>query len=512
MARLDAGDTAGAAASLEAIDAQSARRDESEGWRGLSRQRLGELRGHAVSPWKISVSGQAAEKLVAPSPPAHSFDLPAQLVMECPAQLLQSLAWPSTDLPNRIVFHSGDNLACVDAKAAKLCWERSDHKTTRPYGPPLWLGNFDPVAVSADAHELRGFSIVDGRLLWSHEMPLRPVAKFALSQREPVRLPNPFPQAAFSLQQALAVFHAGRESAHRAGPAGRQHRVGLLGARRPDSSYGGGGPVSSPLLRRRPVPAAANDGRQMPGAGQLNRQEASRVSSAAPWVEAPLRVDGQRFAMGGAAGQVSVLDAANGAVLWTFQPPGHTSLTGSCPQLLGNKKTLLASVPKNIGTDLVCLNPENGLPLWNVPLLPDEPESPKCGTRCRRDLFCLQESPPGAFSRGWQVVVDGEVAWRFRGLEGCGAGACLLAWPQEGTQLSWLSFYPSPLTCTIGYQVWTKPVAQRSLLALDPVSGQCVQRSALGEGRGPIAVQLGDNHLAAMVAGKLQIFRSLAKD
>jgi outer membrane protein assembly factor BamB len=324
---------------------------------------------------------------------------------------------------------------------------------------------------------------------------LRPALPYALREDVPVLVDNPFPPSRFACNDRLLFFmlddrlllaleaRSGKVAWSFWAPGGKLRPMESGGRFTPHYAAG-----------ERFVLVQTTAGRRL----TLNSQDGRPLHEAAvptPWHRPPLALDERRFVLADEAGGVQLLDAESGRLLWTHHPLGYTSLTGAAPQTFGDKITLLALVPRNIGPDLVRLDPLDGKALWTVAALSDEFDASTAAFDASAVYFvCKGTLQARALADGrllWQKKLPGDFArWQARR-----SGATLFLVPQDDLPLAWLATFP---------QLARK---ERAILALNPRDGQWLQRLPLGDKPDGITLHLQGDRLAVATGGTLTIFR-----
>ena len=247
----------------------------------------------------------------------------------------------------------------------------------------------------------------------------------------------------------------------------------------------------------------------------LDSQTGSLLHSgpaAKEWLAPPLALEEGRFVFSSDEGQLHLLDAARGSILWTYQPPGRTSLSGVPTFGVGNKRCLLALVSRNIGCELVRLDVGTGAPLWSTPILPGNlPENAVAMDDQR--IFLARANKLEARSLG-----DGKLLWQKHLPTGLAPAACsahgngswqvrrmgefLLVHPRQASRLP--TFWPQPFSWP--YMVQFQNDHECAMIVLDPRDGQWVQRLPLARSRGPIQLRVLADRLVVSAGNSVSVF------
>ncbi len=243
--------------------------------------------------------------------------------------------------------------------------------------------------------------------------------------------------------------------------------------------------------------------------GKLLRQGPAPV----PWPRPPLAVDDHRFVVPADDGKVLLLNAASGQIVWTYQPMGLTSLTGSPTQIFGTKDQVLALVSRNIGPELVRLSSDRGSAYWRVPFLPDAVVADNAALDEVAAYFACGDVLQARSLR------DGALIWRQPLVAGAGAearsmggwrcvraGDALLVCLTGQVSIPWIMPLVCPFSRPLGYFSHAKTEPDRSVLIFDPRSGQCMQRLPLAEDSPLISLEVRDNCLRVQTRQKIYHF------
>ncbi len=201
-----------------------------------------------------------------------------------------------------------------------------------------------------------------------------------------------------------------------------------------------------------------------------------------PWPHDPFALDDQRLLLSEEAGKVALVDMNARQIVWTYVPARYTSLTGAPSQVFGDEDKLLVLVPRNIGPELIRLRPETGTPLWSIPLLPEQFDVQTAATDAAAVFFASGKTMQA------RALRDGRLLWQQPLPSGIGkdwqfhrAGPALLAYAAQEKQ-------------------------ERTVLVIDPHTGQWMQRLPAPAGMGPLSVSLKNERLLVSVQDKCWIF------
>jgi outer membrane protein assembly factor BamB len=508
MSQADAGLISEAEENLRRLHELTRAQGLKDEWAGLSACRTLELRGLSA-PSKIKLADRRDVHAVAEAESSRpsSLDLPLQRSLSLPTDLICSPAASSAIQQGLVLGQRGQTVFCLDVLAGKVRWMRP----AAPDDETAWLGTAGNVALRAGDKQLVGLSLVHGdtELRWAQSVPLQVTLAYSLEDNEPKRLTNPFPPAHFLCNERLLFFLVDRRLLMALEPATGKYAWSFWapgGKIRPLEDGGWFNPHYA--VGDRFVLLQTTAGKWLVLDSQTGKLLHEGVAPTT-WSQPPRPFDGGRFVFSGQAGQVTMLDAAMGVAVWTYEPGGRTSLTGAPTQIFGDKHHLLALINRNIGPELVRLDPKKGTRIWSIPFLAGDFDARMAAFdngavffACRNTLECRslqngallwKKSLPGAFP-AWQFIRAGEV---------------LLAHPQEEIQVPWLLSVVNPFTLPALYHRFARFDSERAILIIDPRDGQLLQRLPLPEAvGGPISVEAGENLLAVKAGGKLIIFRS----
>jgi outer membrane protein assembly factor BamB len=503
MSQADAGFPRDAEKNLRRL--QTLSQGAGDAWHGLSTQRLAELEGSLKSPRSLPLfppallrAGSVSDGGPEPHPVSgQSLDLPFEKAFAVPARHIRLVPGPS----GLVLCQQNNGLACLDTTTGRTKW----HSALSGDEPTLWLDGFADVAIRADSQGLAGFNLQDGKLSWTHDAPLRPTLPYALAQEQPTRLTNPFPPAHFHAGRRFLFFvvdqrllvaldpEKGRCVWIFWAPGGRIRPLEGGGRFHPHYHAEGGFLVLQTTAGKRLT------------LDSLTGKLLDEGPAHAPWPRPPLALDERRLVLADEAGQVLLLDAATGKVVWTYQPPGPTGLTGAPANVFGDKEKLLALVPRNIGPELIRLDANRGTLLWSVPTLAHDFDVGTASLDQGAVYFAagnsLQARSLSAGKLLWKKTLPGT----FPGWQTVRAGDVLLVYPRENIPWTW------PFTWPVALGTMDKARGERGVLMLDPRDGQWLERLPLTDPSGPMTVETGENRLLVAAGGTLRVYRPLGR-
>jgi outer membrane protein assembly factor BamB len=514
MAQADAGLAAAAEQSLYELRGLAEPLDTAKDWIGLSYVRSSEMRGLHTKAWKLKFAApESFEAIGRPEVDQRgTLDLPLQKSLEMPARHVQNLAQPASKLTGVVLGQGKEELFGLDALAGKIRW----HKPVTAYpffnAHALWLGTFGDFALRIDTERVVGLDLQQGggQRFWINLIPLQPMKGFCLQDNAPRRVGNPFPPGHFQCNNRLLFFMVDERLLVALDPLSGKFAWVFWAPGGEIRPLDGGGKFNPRYYAGdRFVVLQTSSGKRLTLDSQTGKL-LHQGPAAEPWPQPPLALDQSHTVLGDSAGQVLLLDAATGQVAWTYRPAGPTSLTGAPSQAFGDKGKLLALVPRNIGPELVRLDPNNGTRLWSVPFLPAD-----CGIQNvsvdDAAVYCVCQGRLQARS-----LRDGKLLWQkrlpggFPSWQIARARDVLLVYPLANVEAPELSplVWPSLPFAPITFRPLSKHQQDRAILVLDARDGQWLQRLPLANEPGPVSVQVGNNVLVVAAGGQLCVYQS----
>jgi outer membrane protein assembly factor BamB len=503
MAQVDAGLTGEAQKSLTRLDdlIRPLARKDGENWEGLSSQRSSELR--RSPPWILSLASDTTTDALpdVKTDRPGLLDIPLQKVLEVPAHQMQSVARPFPKYGELVLGRCGEQNFGLDVVADKTLWKHGFINDQ-----PVWLGSFGNIALAAYSWGMAGSSLTDGELLWLELGPWGPRMPYTLRDHEPRRA-DPFPMTHFRCncrfifilvdERLLVAMDPtnGKIAWHSWAPGGQIRPLADGGRFYPHYQAGD-----------RFVLLQTTAGKWLILDSQTGKL-LHEGPAAMHWPQPPPALDERWFVLSGTAGQVLLLDADTGLFDWTYQPPGQTSLSGAAAQVFGDKDKLLALVPRNIGPELVRLDPANGKVAWSVPVLADEFDVQTAALDDSAVYFACQNALQARSLRDGRLLWKKKLPGSFSGWQTVRAGLSLLVYPREKFEAPWLPLSAFPFSLPIAYPPFAKPRQERAILVIDPRNGEWLQRLPLADGPGPVTVQVRENCLVVCAGGKMSVFR-----
>jgi outer membrane protein assembly factor BamB len=521
MAQTDAGLTADAEKNLERLSHFAKGLPNEADWKGLAQERVAELRGEDRGGWRVMRGGwrlggspkrvALGQKSFDPSPPAPPsvLELPLERWLDVPASQSQALSYPAAPHQALLLGQRGDEIFCLDTLTGATRWSRSVLEAPFASRETLCLASLGNVALRVDPERFVGLKLAEGNAgtLWARPAPLRPTVSYCLDGNEPKRLSNPFRGELFRCNSRLLYFMVDQRSLVALDPVSGEfvwHVWAPGGSIRPLT--GGRFSAHYTVGDRFLLVQAAGKWQLLDSATGERVHEGPAPTA---WLQAPLALDDRRFVLCEEAGKVSLLDAATGLLCWTHEPARYTSLTGAPAQVFGTGQRLLVLVPRNIGPELVCLDPDKGTPRWAVPLLADDFD-PQTAAVDREAVFFVARNTLQARS-----LRDGALQWKqtlpggFSAWQVVRAGEALLVYPNERVRLPWLPLGANPWELPLLYHDSARLAQDRAILVIDPRGGQWIERLPLPKGQGPITLRLLPKGLAVDAGGRLLVFRPL---
>jgi hypothetical protein len=195
------------------------------------------------------------------------------------------------------------------------------------------------------------------------------------------------------------------------------------------------------------------------------------------WQRSPLALDERTLCLVPDRRHVELIESRTGRTLWSRILPGHSTLSGEYPQVMGRGAGLFLVKPANIGYFFQRLDRATGKPLWDQPvLLASKIVALSTWTFDQERVYCLDESSLIARSlvNGtvvWKVSLDGAGGWQVRR-----TSDSLLVWPRPSAEDARFRFR-SPL----GALQWNlgpllRPESVFSVACRDPKTGQLIER------------------------------------
>jgi len=194
------------------------------------------------------------------------------------------------------------------------------------------------------------------------------------------------------------------------------------------------------------------------------------------WQRPPVQLDERTLCVTPDYRHIVLLDAQTGQCLWTYRPPGITTLSGELPSVLGQENLLLCVQPANIGYFLQRIDRATGKAVWPRPQLLAAKTLDSGAWAFDGDaVFILEDRSLTARSVG-----DGEVLWQ-RSLPDASmhirrVGDYLAVYPQAVGGEARLRF--RSLLGTVQWDLGNllPPEAVFPVCCYDPKTGQLVQR------------------------------------
>ena len=219
------------------------------------------------------------------------------------------------------------------------------------------------------------------------------------------------------------------------------------------------------------------------------------ATAPAPWPQSPFALGDGRLVLAEEAGRTLLLDVVTNKTLWRHEPPGYTSLTGAPARVFGDNQKLLALVPRNLGIELVRLDAAKGTRLWSVPALPEVSD-------LQLDTDSVYLLHQNVLEARW--LQDGKRRWKqtlpFVGKRIIRNGPALLVVPRDEISVPLLDVEaPSP----------RKLLSERSVLVLDPATGQWLQRLPLTATSGTVHVQFAPGRLLIGTGSQTMVYEPL---
>ncbi len=167
------------------------------------------------------------------------------------------------------------------------------------------------------------------------------------------------------------------------------------------------------------------------------------ATSPEPWPCPPTVIDEHRLCLVPDTQQVLMLDPATGKEVWRHVIDRRVSLTGEAPQLLAGREAVLLLVARNLGYELLCLDPATGSPRWPQPVLLSRQRLDLARGVMGDAIYLVHDGVLHAYAtadgrRLWQQALPNasrpgkpshEDHWQLRH-----AGSCLIAYPQCAAQ------------------------------------------------------------------------------
>ncbi len=500
MAQTDAGLGAEAAKTWARL-----REAGDEKWRQVSDERSAAMRGMLKNPWHLRCVPGRHAGLVKTSSDRPTLQLPLRKMLEMPVRITQDVACAATENAPLNLGLRGDELFCLDDATLQIRWAQSVLRDERT----LWLGVHGDIGVRAGPDRLEGIQLADGTTRWTATIPLCSTSRYAVRAGMPWRLDNPFPPAHFQCNSHLLVFMVDQR---------------LLVALDPTDGafawtyWAPGGPIR-PLADDGLLNSHYQVGEryvlvQAAGTWRVLDSQTGALLHSGPalqrWVAPPLPLDDRHFVLSSNAGQLFLLDAAAGSIVWTYQPPGPTSLSGAPSLAVGDKRCLLAIVSRNIGCELMHLDIGTGACLWSTPILPGNLTENAVAVGAGSVFFaCENRLEARSLSDGkrlWQKQLPTRLAQPARSAH-CSwqvkpVGGFLLIFPRQAARVPTL--WPRPFSWPLfGH---SQNDGEPAILVLDARDGQWVQQLPLTGSPGPIQLRVRADRLVVNAGNRMSVF------
>ncbi|MBI3410485.1 MAG: PQQ-binding-like beta-propeller repeat protein [Planctomycetes bacterium] len=444
------------------------------------------------NPWKLKVfpiEAIAARKNDSASIAPTSLALPVERSdVLLPARLLRWASSKAT-LSATVLVQQASGLACIALGDKPLSWQQKSVVRS-----PTWADRFNDLVLVGGPGGVEAHRILDGALAWRFEDS---------SGRDCF--------SAFQLNERLLFFLQEQRNLIALDPATglpAWHFVAPGGEIRPLE-----GGLFHPHFHagNRFVILQTNSGRLFVLDSRTGMTVCETTTAKDPWPSPPAALDEDRIALADPEGRVRLIQPSTGRTIWLFEPPAPTSLTGELPQILLREKGLFALIPRNIGPDLVRLDPATGRSLWSV------------GLAGSHDLCTASFDGEAIYFVSAnrllaRSLTTGKQIWE-RALPGnCGTwhthrtDSILVIHPSNALRWPWLPFGGSGLSWAMALTKDRMPPQEQAICLVDPKDGRLVQRLVLTHGRGPINLQILPHSLVAGCDDKTWIYRSSAKD
>lgn len=525
-------------AKLEKIDLSEPLEDRWK-WMVLAHTRRLQLRDRLKNIYKVPylnfpLKPPSIDVSFPETAPKTPLSVPLELYWEAPDKGLVRLSrFPDNYDADRILLRGPRSDFCVSLKSRELLWKVP---AVGFFENHSWAGGFSNLIVAAHSEGIQAFDWKDGKHRWLYSEPHAPIFQAEVLPHWCLESKD---FSTFQFNDRLLLLVVEKRLVLALDPltghlAWSFHAPGA--ELRP--LFDGGRFYPHYRVGNRFTLLQTISGKVLVLDSKTGKLLHETATSTQPWPHPPLALDDSRFGIGEDGGRAVLFDAAAGKTLWTFAPPYPTSLSGAPASVFGDipsrlqgaararnktsNEVLLALVPRNLGPDVVRLDPDKGTPLWTVPFLPDLFDVQTASfdrdavyfacnntlqARALKDGKLLWQKPlPGNFPN-WQTV---RILDEPRvSATGARTGDALIVYPKETLRLPWLPIQPYPVTWPLVHWLSKPPRQERSILAFDPKDGRLIQRLSLTDA-GPINVQILPGHLVAGGGGKVWVFRSAA--
>lgn len=339
--------------------------------------------------WRPQPIMPRAEILKLARPISNLPDLvpPLTLAWKQPADLILhpergSMANTKVDM---FLLGRGDRIFCCDPATGKARWQRQI--TFRP----RWAGLHVDRVVIAGERDIESLQLEDGRLIWAFRAEPEQGAfeSFQLTAEQLLFVVDSRRLVALDLDRGSVRWS-------RWAPGGRL--LPLDAGRFVPHFLASDGMVIIQCIRGQTLCLDAVTGR-------LVRQG---EPGATLWPHPPLPLEPGRACVV-ENGHVRFIELSSGREIWKFEPRWPTSSSGEALSVLGDKKTLLAVVPRNYGYEIERLDPASGRPVWE--------DEPRLVGRRRADLQGLSAGEDVLYQVGHNSLAcrslhTGKVLWK----------------------------------------------------------------------------------------------------